>query len=90
MGNNRGLFWSENGIPENQTGGRLEGMAELGVTLTGMTVAGVSLSGKCERRGVPGGGKTSENSGAREVRGVCFGETAMRRLVFFSKRLTND
>ena len=32
--------------------------------------------------GVPGGGNTSENSGAREVRRVCFVERPIIRLVF--------
>lgn len=41
-------------------------------------------------RGVPGGGRTRENSDARDVRGVCFDETAMRILVFFSSRDTRD
>lgn len=32
--------------------------------------------------GVPGGGNTSENSGAREDSGVCFVERPIIRLVF--------
>lgn len=31
-----------------------------------------------------------ENSAAREERGVCFGERAMRRLVFSERRPTKD
>lgn len=40
--------------------------------------------------GVPGGAGVSENSAAREVRGVCFVERATRRLVLLSKRVTRD
>ena len=55
-----------------------------------MSVAGVSRLGKCEMRGVPGGGRMRENSAAREVRGVCFGDRARRRFVFLERRETRD
>ena len=45
----------------------------------GTTDAGVSRSGKWEMSGVPGGGRMRENSGAREVSGVCFLEERARR-----------
>ena len=55
-----------------------------------MSVAGVSRLGKCEMRGVPGGGRMRENSEAREVRRVCFGDRASRRFVFLERRETKD
>jgi hypothetical protein len=39
---------------------------------------------------VPGGGSTRENSAAREDRGVCFEERAIRRLVFLDNKPTSD
>lgn len=90
-GTRNGLFPSACGTPENHTGLRLGEMmwcARGGST--GMTVAGVSRLGKCEMRGVPGGGRMRENSDAREVRGVCFDESASRRLVFLERRETRD
>lgn len=65
-------------------------MGVTGVTGTGITVAGSSRLGKWEMRGVPGGGRVSENSAARVERSVCFGESAMRRLVFLERRVTRD
>ena len=56
----------------------------------GMTVAGVSRLGKWEMRGVPGGGRMRENSDASDVRGVCFGDRARRRLVFLESSETRD
>jgi hypothetical protein len=41
-------------------------------------------------RGVPGGAGVRENSAAREVRGVCFVERAMSRLVLRLRRETRD
>ena len=41
-------------------------------------------------RGVPGGGRMRENSGAREERGVCFDDRAIRRLVFLESSETRD
>lgn len=40
--------------------------------------------------GVPGGGRTKENSEAREDNGVCFVESAIMRLLLRSRRLTRD
>jgi hypothetical protein len=40
--------------------------------------------------GVPGGGRMRENSDAREVRGVCFGERAIKRFVSLESRETRD
>lgn len=59
-------------------------------TVTGMVVWGSERAGWCEISGVSGGGRMSENSAARLVRGVCFGESAMRRLVFSERRPTSD
>ena len=59
--------------------------------MTGMTVAGVSRSGKWEMSGVPGGGRMSENSAARELIMVCFlEESARMRFVPFVRRETSD
>jgi hypothetical protein len=46
--------------------------------------------GKYEMSGVPGGGNMSENSGAREDRGVCFVERAIIRLVLSFRREISD
>jgi len=46
-----------------------------------MMDGGVFRLGKCERSGVPGGGRMSENSAARGRTGVCFVERAIRRFV---------
>ena len=51
-------------------------------TSIGITLAGVLRLGKWEIRGVPGGGRMRENSDARDVKGVCLGPRARRRLVF--------
>ncbi len=40
--------------------------------------------------GVPGGGSTRENSAASELSGVCFGESAIKRLVFNDSNCTSD
>jgi len=75
MGTNRGLLPCAKGIPENHTGGVLcvsKGCCD-GAD-TGITVEGVSRAGKWEMRGVPGGGRISENSDARVKMGDCVGE----------------
>lgn len=59
-------------------------------TCTGMRVAGSERPGWWEMRGVPGGGGMSENSVERELRGVCLGESVMRRFVFSESRPTSD
>lgn len=41
-------------------------------------------------RGVPGGAGMRENSAAREVRGVCVGESARMRLVFLERSEMSD
>jgi len=56
----------------------------------GMMVAGVSRFGKCETRGVPGGGSTKENSEARDERSVCLGDKASKRLVLPERSATKD
>jgi hypothetical protein len=62
------------GVPRVRMG--CEGMS------IGIMLAGVSRLGKWEIRGVPGGGRMSENSDARDVKGVGLGPRARRRLVF--------
>jgi hypothetical protein len=91
IGTSSGLLPNEWGTPENQTGGRFG--VRIGLpdgTETGITVGGSCRSGKYEIKGVPGGGGMSENSAAREVRGVCFEERAMRRLVLLDSKPTSD
>lgn len=92
IGTRRGLFWYANGIPENHTGASFDEttLGVTGLTGTGITVAGSSRCGKWEMRGVPGGGRVRENSEASVYTGVCFGERAMRRLVFLERRETRD
>ena len=91
IGTNSGLFCNENGTPENHTGGRFGDRISLRAGgVTGTTVSGVSLSGKCEMSGVPGGGRTRENSEASEDRGVCLDDRAIKRFVSFSRRVTRD
>lgn len=41
-------------------------------------------------RGVPGGGRMSENSDASDVRGVCLCDRASSRLVFLESSDTRD
>ena len=48
-------------------------------TGTGTTSCGPSRGGKCEIRGVLGGGTESENSDASEESCVAVGESAMRK-----------
>ena len=48
---------------------------------TGITLGGVSRAGKWDMRGVPGGGRMSENSDARVKMGDCVDERAMMKLV---------
>jgi hypothetical protein len=82
MGINRGLLPCAKGMPENHTGGVLgvsrgcSDGAEMGITL-----GGVSRAGKWDIRGVPGGGRMSENSEASVKMGDCVGERAMMRFV---------
>ena len=90
MGTMCGLVWNAKGTPENHTGGKSADTTELEETLTGTTVAGVSRSGKWETSGVPGGGRMSENSAAKDVSGVPLGPTAMSRFVFFERSVTSD
>lgn len=89
MGTMCGLLPNAKGTPENHTGGKSSDTTGL-ETLTGTTVAGVSRSGKCETRGVPGGGSMSENSAAKDVSGVALVPTAMSRFVFFERSVTKD
>lgn len=58
--------------------------------LIGITEAGSSRFGKYEIRGVPGGGRIRENSGARDVNGVCFVESATIMLVLRSRSVMRD
>lgn len=91
MGTKSGLLPRAKGMPENHTGGVLgvsRGCSE--GTGMGITLGGVSRSGKCEMRGVPGGGRTRENSEARVKMGVCFGESATMRLVPALRAATSD
>lgn len=90
MGTRRGLFPSAWETPENQTGAKLGVMMLLVVGEIGITEAGSSLSGKCERSGVPGGGKMRENSDAKEVTRLCFAESAINKFVPFFERDTRD
>jgi hypothetical protein len=48
---------------------------------TGITLGGVSRAGKWDMRGVPGGGRMSENSDASVKMGDCVDERAMMKLV---------
>lgn len=90
-GTSKGFVPRAWGTPENHTGGRFGEMIESARGgSTGMTVAGVSRWGKCEMRGVPGGGRMRENSAAREERGVCFVESARMRFVFLLRSVTRD
>lgn len=91
IGKRRGLFPSACGTPENHTGEMSEEMkvCVLG-TSTGMIVAGPFLSGKCETRGVPGGGRIRLNSDARRLRDVCLGERAIKRLVSCDSRVMSS
>ena len=91
MGTSKGLLPCAKGIPENHTGGVLgvkKGCVE--GTETGMTPGGVSRAGKWEMRGVPGGGRTRENSEARVKMGVCFWESATMRFVPALRAVTRD
>lgn len=90
MGTKSGLLPRACGIPENHTGATSDAMIGLPDTGIGITVGGSSLSGKCETRGVPGGGKMRENSEASEVSRFCFGERASRRFVPLFTRDTSD
>jgi len=78
-------------MPENQIGDVVDGRiaCDFGGSM-GMMVGGVSRFGKWEMRGVFGGGRMSENSEARDVRGVCFGPRAMRRFELLDSRSTRD
>ncbi len=53
-----------------------------------ITLAGPSLLGKWEISGVPGGGRIGENSAASKESMVCFGESAIKRLVFSESNWT--
>lgn len=90
MGKRSGLFPRAAGTPENQIGGKLESTMTLGWGMIGITVAGSSRSGKWETRGDCGGGRMRENSFARELMRLCFGERASNRFVPFSRSDTND
>lgn len=59
-------------------------------TPMGINVTGSSRSGKWEISGVLGGGRIRENSDAKEDNGVCFGESAINKLVLASSRVIND
>jgi hypothetical protein len=90
MGTKSGLLLRACGIPENHTGARpgvVIGLLDTGI---GITVAGSSLSGKCETRGVPGGGKMSENSEASEFKRFCLEGSASNRFVPLFTRDTRD
>jgi len=56
----------------------------------GIMDGGSLRSGKCEMRGIPGGGRIRENSEAREVRGVCFWDRAINTLVSPERSDTMD
>jgi hypothetical protein len=91
MGTRSGLLPSATGTPENQIGAVVDGRIECDFgTSIGMTVTGVSLFGKCEMRGVPGGGRMRENSDARDVRGVCLMGRATSRLALPERSATRD
>ena len=78
-------------MPENQIGAVVDERigSDFGMSM-GMTVAGESRFGKWEMRGVLGGGRMRENSGASELRIVLFVESAKRMLVFLARRLIKD
>jgi hypothetical protein len=90
-GTKSGLLPSAKGMPENHTGGVL-GVSKgcCGGTETGITLGGVSRAGKWEISGVPGGGRTRENSEARVKMGVWLGERATIRFVPALRAATRD
>jgi hypothetical protein len=91
MGTKSGLFPSAKGMPENHTGdvlGVSRGCSE--GTETGITLGGVSRAGKWETSGVPGGGRTRENSEARVKIGVWLEERATMRFVPALRAATRD
>ena len=90
MGNRSGLFPNAWGTPENQMGAVCGVRMGCGGTGMGMVVTLVLRSGKCETSGVPGGGRMRENSAAKEVKGDCVGERAMRRLVLEESSVIRD
>ena len=56
----------------------------------GMIVGGESRRGKCERRGVCGGGRMRENSDASDEMGVCVGERVKMMFTLAARRETSD
>ena len=93
MGTNKGLFPRAWGTPENHIGAKFllrMLVASCFVGVIGMRDAGSSRFGKYEIRGVPGGGRMSENSGARDDKAVCFEESASMRFVLSLVRATRD
>ena len=96
MGTSCGLVPSACGTPENHIGRPslivlLKILvASCWVGVMGMSDAGSARFGKYEMRGVPGGGRMSENSGASSDRGVCFVDKAIIKLVLSLRISTRD
>ena len=90
IGTRRGFKASACGEPENRTGGVFGVRRGDDGTLIGTMEAGSCLLGKWEMRGVPGGAGMRENSGAREVNGVCVVDRAKMMLTFLESRETRD
>ena len=89
IGTRYGLLFIACGTPENQIVEFAETMPEEGAeTGTGTSVCGCAREGKCETRGVCGGGRTRENSAASDVKGVWEGDNANRMFTFCDSNVT--